>query len=295
MKRLLRAVLRRVFQRGASAGQDSCVQASAAEIQLTLLMQYRELAARKASLPRLQDVEFSRFSQSGEDGILLFIFAIIGMGNRRAIEISAADGIECNSANLVVNHGWTALLFEANAALVAKGRAFYSRHRATRIWPPQFVEAWVSAENVNALIESNGFAGEVDLLSLDIDGMDFWVWKALSACNPRVVVIEYQTAWGPVERKVVPYEESFRLKESAAGPIYAAGASLNALVKLARDKGYTLVGVQKFGFNAFFVRNDLLGEHLREVLPSDCFSHRHAIRCIETGRSALANYAWIDV
>src|SRR5207245_1991562 len=158
-------------------------------------------AARGEPLPSFREAEFRAYSQFGEDGILLLLFAAAGAGGRRAVELCAGDGIECNAANLVVNHGWEALLVDGDPAHVARGAAFYRECDDTFLMPPRLVHSWVTAENVNGLIESHGFGGAIDLLSLDMDGVDYWVWKALTVASPRVVVLEYNNLWGPDEAR----------------------------------------------------------------------------------------------
>src|SRR5262245_52653000 len=140
---------------------------------------------------RLDEFGLSVTSQTDEDGILLYLFAIVGTTNRRAVEICAGHGMECNTANLVLNHGWHALWVDGDPVLVETGKAFYSRSRRTRVFPPTFVHAWVTRDSVNELLTSNGFVGEIDLLSLDLDGVDYWIWKAITVVEPRVVVLEY--------------------------------------------------------------------------------------------------------
>jgi hypothetical protein len=147
--------------------------------QILLVLKYRELLHSNSSLPTFGDVEFRAFSQNGEDGILLYIFSVIGSTNKKAVEICAGDGTECNTANLIINHGWTALLFDGKEENVERGKAFYAKNGDTLNWPPKFIHAWITAENVNELILENGFQGEIDLLSLDMDGVDYWIWKAL--------------------------------------------------------------------------------------------------------------------
>src|SRR5215831_18093539 len=93
-------------------------------VQVLLRQQYRELANRGGPLPDFADVEFRCNSQNGEDGILLYIFSLIGMTTHMALEICAGDGIECNAANLILNHGFHGLLFDGNAELIERGRAF---------------------------------------------------------------------------------------------------------------------------------------------------------------------------
>ena len=199
---------------------------------------------------------FRSYSQNQEDGILLYLFAVIGTTNRVAVEICAGDGIECNTANLVINHGWTALLVDGDENRVARGREFYARRRETRVWPPTFVHSWVTAENVNDLL-GGARVHRRDRLAqprsrrgrlVDLAGHD--------AIEPRVVVVEYQDIWGPERAVTVPYDADFRAEFRGRAPDYA-GASLAAFVKLGKEKGYRLVGCEPLGFNAFFVRNDV--------------------------------------
>jgi hypothetical protein len=292
MRRLLRAL-------GARSPRVRAAMINAAReagLQDTLLTQYREMAARGV-LPAFSDAERRFFSQNGEDGILLLLFGVLGMGARRAIEICAGDGIECNSANLIINHGWQALLVDGDARQTSTGARVYAHLPSTRRSPPRFATSWVTAENVNDLIRSNGFDGDVDLLSIDLDGMDYWIWKALDAARPRVVVLEYQTAWGPRARKTVEYEPAFELR-TGNGPrdwIFGAGASLGAFIALGAEKGYRYVGSQCLGFNAFFLRNDVGLEYFPEADPNAVFLHPHAQACIANGQSALAHYSWMDV
>ena len=238
-------------------------------VQVLLRLQYQDLVRRGVELPEFTDVEFRCHSQNGEDGILLYLMSVLGTTNRKVVEICAGDGIECNAANLIVNHGWRGLLVDGDAALVERGREFYSRCRNTWVAPPTFVHSWITAANVDALVTSHGFGGPVDLLSLDLDGNDYWIWRALESVSPRVVVAEFNGACGPDASITIPYQPDFRL-DLGVQP-YRCGASLSAFVKLGRAKGYRLVGVQSLGFNALFVRTDI-GEHLfPERSPKECY------------------------
>ena len=82
--------------------------------QLRLMLEYQRMARQGEPLPTFADTQFRSFSQNGEDGILLYIFSLIGMTNRRALEICCGDGIECNATNLIVNHGFDGLLIDGN-------------------------------------------------------------------------------------------------------------------------------------------------------------------------------------
>jgi hypothetical protein len=237
--------------------------------QVLLRLKYQELARNGIGLPAFPDVEFRSYSQNGEDGILLYIFSLLGTTNRKVVEICAGDGIECNAANLIVNHGWQGLLFDGDANQIARGRTFYSTCRTTWSVPPTFINAWLTAENVDALVASKGFAGPIDLLSLDVDGNDYWLWKALSCISPRVVVLEFNGSCGPERSVTMSYQPGFRLDLNVQP--YRCGASLPAFVKLAREKGYRLVGVQSLGFNAFFIRDGLAEKLLPERSARECY------------------------
>lgn len=257
-------------------------------VQILLSLKYKELRERGGPFLAFEDVEFRAFSQNGEDGILLYIFSLIGTVNKMVVEICAGDGIECNAANLLINHGWGGLLFDGNEQAINNGRAFYSTCQDTFIHPPKFVHAWVTSENINSLIVDNNVVGEIDLLSIDLDGMDYWIWRAIECINPRVVVVEYQDAWGPEKAVTVTYEPEFK-----PHTIGYAGASLKAFVKLASEKGYRLVGCQRYGFNAFFVRHGLGDDILPAVPTATCFSHPRHQRDINT--QLLNSYEWIEV
>jgi hypothetical protein len=261
--------------------------------QLSLKFKYAELARLgKSALPDFADTYLRAFSQNGEDGVLLYLFGVLGACSRTVVEVCAGDGIQCNAANLIVNHGWDGLLFDGNAELVARGRQFYAQCGDTATSPPVLQNAWVTAENVNELIASAGFEGEVDLLSLDLDGVDYWIWKSLEVISPRVVVCEYQDIWGPDVAMTVPYRPDFTSGDS---DFNYQGASLLAFVRLARTKGYRLVGVERLGFNAFFVRDDVGADLLPEIDHRTCFGHRKVREGIRDRLPKVRNREWVEV
>jgi hypothetical protein len=237
--------------------------------QMRLVQEWKRMLHHGEPLPSLAEVEFRAFSQNGEDGILLYLFSLIGAQQRSCVEICAGDGIECNSANLILNHGWTALLVDGSLENVQTGKQFYAQHRDTFSFPPQFAHAWVDRETINDLIERHGFKGEVDLLSIDLDGVDYWIWEAIHVIRPRVVVAETQCIWGSERSVTVPYRRDFSSPLVQGFGVYS-GASLPAFVRLGRRKGYRLVGTQSLGFNAFFVRDDLGAAVLPEVSAESC-------------------------
>jgi hypothetical protein len=262
--------------------------------QLVLLNQYRTLARAQEPLPSFEDTEFRAFSQNGEDGVLLFVFGLLGMGERRCVEICAGDGVQCNTANLIVNHGWNGLLFDGDEELLQLGRAFYSRLGDTFSYPPKLVSAWINRDNVNELIEANGFDGPIDLLSLDLDGMDYWIWEAIEVVQPRVVIAEIQCIWGADRAVTVPYSENFQTQLTSHFGVYS-GASLPAFVKLARRKGYRLVGVQRLGFNAVFIQSGVGEDLFPEVTIESCVNRPFVSWAKREFLPTVANLEWIDV
>lgn len=237
--------------------------------QLLLRLAYQDLVRRQAPLPDLADVEFRCYSQNREDGILLYIFSLIGTTNRCVVEICAGDGSECNAANLIINHGWRGLLFDGDPDNVARGTVFYGTHPNTKVAPPRLVHSWVTTGNINELVSQGGMSGPIDLLSLDVDGNDYWFLKALTCVEPRVVVLEFNAGCGPDRAVAMSYAPDYTL--DLMNHPYRCGASLSAFTKLGRTRGYRLVGLQSNGFNAFFVRDGLADEAIPERSPADCY------------------------
>ena len=265
--------------------------------QVQLRLHYQKLARSGEPLPGLRDVGFRTFSQTDEDGILLFLSSVIGARTRKCVEICAGDGIECNTANLIVRHGWHGLLADGNRSLVERGRAFYGQCRDTRIYPPVFVHSWITRNNVNQLIRDAGMEGEIDVLSIDMDGVDYWIWKAIDVIEPRIVVVEYQDILGPDRAITVPYRDDFGADRysGSEGRSDFYGASLSAFVKLAREKGYRLVGCNRYGYNAFFVKTGLGERLVPEVDAVACFSHPKVVWGMSVRFPAVRDLPWVEV
>lgn len=263
--------------------------------QIMLGLRYKEMARNGSPLPVFDEVQFRSFSQNGEDGILLYIFSIIGTTDKKCVEICAGDGIECNTANLIVNHGWIGLLVDGDEKLVRRGREFYSRHPDTFTWAPSFRCSWITRDSVNSIIHEAGVGGEIDLLSLDLDGMDYWIWEAIDAIDPRVVVLEYQDICGPDRAITVPYSDDFQAKMcTKLGPNYG-GASLKAFVQLAAKRGYRLVGVERYGFNAFFIKRGLGEAEFPEIPVAACFDHPKVVNGMKVRWPTVAGMEWVEV
>ena len=258
--------------------------------QKVLMQQYRLLASQgRELLPPLGDVGFRAHSQFEEDGILLYLFSLIPPRTRTCVEICAGNGRENMTTNLILNHGWWGHLFDGDPANVSAGTRFFANNKDTFLHPPTFTQAWVTAENINDTLTSCGLSGEVDLLSLDIDGMDYWVWNALTAIEPRVVVCETHNVVPVDSALTVPYDPAFVCSSENY-----RGASLAAMCRLARQKGYRLVGTHRFGFNAFFVKNGVGEEFFPEVAAGDCQQDPFSERRRRDWKS-VASMPWHEV
>ena len=212
----------------------------------------------------LNDYEFRVFSQWGEDGIIQHLVRNIEVANRVFVEFGVQDYREANTRFLLVNNNWSGLLLDSNPENVARIQAdpIYWAYNI------RAVEAFVTRDNINQLLQAQGISGEIGLLSIDIDGNDFWIWQAIDVVTPVIVVIEYNYRFGSDTTVTIPYREDFDRMKSPHAPRYF-GASLGALCWLAERKGYSFVGCSSNGVNAFFVRRDKRPAAIRELSPSE--------------------------
>jgi hypothetical protein len=211
---------------------------------------------------RLEAYGFRSFSQNDEDGILQEIFRRIGLTTGSFVEFGVQDGLQ-NNTRLLLYRGWKGLWIEADARACRKMRRVFGSELASG--QLQLVHSFVTRENIGGLIEASGLL-PIDLLSIDIDGNDYWVWKALTI-QPRVVVIEYNAKFRPPTSWVMEYNAAHRWDYSDY-----QGASLQSLYDLGRTKGYRLVGCGLAGVNAFFVREDLAHQHFPEQVVADLYN-----------------------
>ncbi len=262
--------------------------------QIALMLAYQDRVASGRSLPSFHEIEFRNNAQNGEDGILLFIFALAGMGSRRAAEICAGNGIECNSANLVLHHGWSALLVDGNPDLVEAGKAFYAGHPETFRIGPLLEHTWVTRDNAQEVLQRAGYDEGLDLLSIDMDGNDYWVMKSLEV-RPRVIVCEYNNRIPPGEALTIPYDEEFAAEGSLFRGNGFFGASLGAFRGLLSSRGYRLVGANRPNTNAFFLRDDVLPDLLPEVDEASCLSSAWAQSMCAKWWPQLQSQPWVRV
>lgn len=219
---------------------------------------------------------FQLFSQFEEDGLLLYLIALLESPNRSFLEFGSDDGINSNTANLHFHHDYTGVYLDGNSKAIDRGTYFYKNHGNPKVAAPIFRETMITAENINELITSSGLKGEIGLLSIDIDGNDYWVWKAIECISPQIVIIETHNEFG-LNDIVVPYDPNYFYP--GKHPDYH-GASPVAMTKLAAHKGYRLVGSNELGFNFIYLRDDLLNDCVPTVSVESLLTHPSNIEAV---------------
>lgn len=213
---------------------------------------------------RLSLHEHKVFSQNGEDGIIAEIFRRIGTTNCFFVEFGCGKHGTENNSLFLLYQGWSGRWFEGkekNAVRLRERLAPFVQSGRLSIQA-----AIITAENINTVFGENKVPKEFDLLSIDIDSNDYWVWKALDAFSPRVVVIEYNSMYPPDVEWIMKYNP-----ERSWGGNSHFGASLKSFELLGKKKGYSLVGCNFNGANAFFVRDDLVEKKF--FAPFDAETH----------------------
>lgn len=238
--------------------------------QVILSSIYKSNYNQKLPLPNLSEVGYKIHSQTDEDGIILYIFSLIGIMKKLYVEIGISGNLEGNCTNLAINFGWHGLFIDGDKDNTNMIQLFLDNNPSTRLFPPKVINRWITKENIDKTIVNAGFKGEIDLLSIDIDGMDYWIWNAIKSINPRVVIIEANAKLG-LHSITIPYTSNWHYSPEQY-PHYH-GASLPALIKLGKKKGYRLIGTNLYGFNAFFIRNDIGRKIFPTVSVNDCRVH----------------------
>ena len=204
------------------------------------------------ALSKLNDYEYKIFSQWGEDGIIQKLINSIEIPNKTFIEFGIQDFVESNCRYLLKKSNWSGMVIDANLRDInsLKSSEEYWKNGLTAI------HSFIDRDNINNIFKNGGISGDIGLLSVDIDGVDWWVLDAIDSVSPRILIVEYNSNFGSSRPITVPYDPLFnRLTKHFSGIYY--GASLSAFDYLAKNKGYVLVGTNSNGSNAFFVRGDV--------------------------------------
>lgn len=239
---------------------------------------------RSQGLIDLSAAEFSAFSQWGEDGIIDWLISRIPEVPQTFVEFGVEDYRESNTRLLLQMRNWRGLVIDGSEAHIQDIRSqdIYWRHGLTAEC------AFIDRENINHLLRRADMNGDIGLLSVDIDGNDFWVWQAIEAVSPAIVVCEYNAVFGDLHAVTVPYSAEFQRTRAHHSNLYF-GASLRALIKLGHEKGYTFVGTTSTGCNAFFIRHDFAPKVTESVSGAWAFPSQ-----VREARDELSNLLFVD-
>lgn len=225
-------------------------------------IEMRQVAAM-AGTP--SQAEFRVFSQWGEDGIIQYLVQHVPIERPIFVEFGVENYVESNTRFLLTNNQWSGLVMDGsqeNIDYIKRDVIYWATNLKAEC-------AFITKDNINDLLRRNGISGDIGLLSVDIDGNDYWVWQAIDVISPRIVICEYSSQFGPTAQVTTPYDPSFVRDQAHYSKVYY-GASISALNALAVNKGYCLVAGNRAGNNAFFVRNDLLG-NMRVLTPAEAY------------------------
>lgn len=217
------------------------------------------------SSKKISDYEFKVSSQWGEDGIIQYLVKNVPIENQIFVEFGVEKYTESNTRFLLQNNNWGGLVIDGSDENInyIKNDSIYWRCNLKAEC------AFIDKENINKLITRNGISGDIGILSVDIDGNDYWVWEAINCISPRIVICEYNSHFGDSHKVSVPYDGSFVRSNKHFSNIYY-GASISALDFLAKKKGYSLIGSNIAGNNLFFVRNDLMS-NFKALTPKEAY------------------------
>jgi hypothetical protein len=212
----------------------------------------------------LNDYEFKVFSQFGDDGIIQFLINRVQPDHKTFIEFGVSNYDESNTKFLLLNNNWKGLIFDGDKGNIQyiKQQEYFWRHYL-------IAEAYfVTRENINSIIRSNGFVGRVGLLHVDLDGNDYWIWKVIECVSPDILILEYNSVFGKDNAWTIPYKSDFNRTDAHYSNLYW-GASLKALSLLSAQKGFSFVGCNNAGNNAYYIRNEIIEQKQLQCLVTD--------------------------
>jgi hypothetical protein len=234
--------------------------------QTDLLLLGALLARQNQQMPVLEHIanaEFKVFSQGGDDGIIQYLINKVHIANPTFIEFGVEDYVESNTRFLLKHDNWSGMVIdgaEKNIHYIQSDNIYFQHELKA-------VKAFITKDNINDIIASQGLQGEIGLLSIDIDGNDYWIWEAIRVVEPVIVIMEYNSVFGIEKPVTVPYQHDFVREKAHYSHLYF-GASLKAVCMLAAEKGYAFVGSNSMGNNAYFVKAKHIGA-LKALTPEE--------------------------
>lgn len=233
---------------------------------------------------RIREYGFKVYSQWDEDGIIQYLIKKIPIENKVFVEFGVENYEEANTRFLLKKDDWKGLVIDGNKRNIdfIKTDQIYWQHNFTA------VHSFITKENINKIISQNVATEDIGILSVDIDGNDYWIWKEITCVRPRIVIAEFNNLFGKDLAVTVPYKSDFIRSREHSSNIYF-GCSLMALIQLAKEKGYFFVGCNSKCMNAFFVRNDL-----REFIEEKTIEEEFETTTIRESKSAEGKLTFLS-
>lgn len=224
---------------------------------------WSEQLKQKKDIINIVETEFKVFSQWGDDGIIQYLINYLEIENKSFVEFGVENYLESNTRFLLINDNWSGLVMdssETNIASIIKSEIYWKYDLIAKL-------AFITKDNINQLISEESFEKNIGLLHIDIDGNDYWIWKALKVVEPVIMILEYNSIFGYERAITIPYQEDFIASSAHYSYLYF-GASILSLCDLAEEKGYAFVGSNSAGNNAYFVKKEYL-KGLKPLTPKE--------------------------
>jgi hypothetical protein len=222
---------------------------------------------KNSNFSNIQDAEFKVFSQWGEDGIIQYLINKLPIKNKVFIEFGVEDYTEANTRFLLENDNWSGLVMDGsidNINQIRNNPIYWKYDLLAK-------DIFITKDNINATIENYikkcNFNKEIGILSVDIDGNDYYVWEAIDSIDPVIVICEYNSVFGNEHSITVPYDDTFVRTSKHYSNLYF-GASIKAFYTLAKSKGYEFIGTNKNSVNAFFVKSEYANKYIPEHITA---------------------------
>ena len=212
-------------------------------------------------LRSLKEVEFQVFSQFGEDGIIQWLIHNVDISNKTFIEFGVEDYTESNTRFLLMNNNWSGFVMDGSEDNISRltSQGWFWKYDLTAI------AAFITRDNINQLIVDAGLKGNIGILSIDLDGNDWWILNAITCVSPSILICEYNNIFGAEKKVTVPYDAGFVRTRKHYSNLYW-GCSIAAYCSWAEENGYYYMGSNSAGNNAFFVKKDCIG---RDRIPEN--------------------------
>ena len=242
---------------------------------------------KSKKIEKIEDIEFKIFSQFGDDGIIQFLIdkLEIDYEYQNFIEFGVEDYSEANTKFLLFNNNWSGLILDSsneNIENIKKNNFFWK-------FDLEAIECFIKKENINSIItNSNIYKKKIGILSIDIDGNDYWVWKEINVIDPLIVIVEYNSSFGFEKKVSIPYNQSFERSKAHHSNLYW-GASIEALKFLAAQKGYNFLTTNSAGNNAYFIKKNLF-DKIKLNIKKNTYQSKFRESRDESGKKTFINH-----